>query len=513
MMRFTPEQLGMGRLFWALPDAVIVGDTRNGEIVLWNPAAERMFGYSADEAVGLSLEVLVPDVLREKHRQGLRHYGATGHGHIIDSQTPVEVPALCKDGRQVMVELRLSPIAELDSPSLHYVLAVIRDVTERARARAEIQILNEELERRVGERTRRLETTLAERDAILAQMVEGVVIADFDGRIIFANRSASSIIGTITIGDMVASAARQYLAFPSSGHEPGDDFLSLTPALHGETVIDAASRLQRSDGRAIIVRGSAAPVRTEEGTAVGAVAIFRDATVQHEVDSQKDAFLSLVAHELRTPITVVRGNLQLLGRLLEHRTPQVDRRLDVVHRQVDNLIALINDLLDLSRIQTGHMQCRLAPLNLTDLAHSVVDEMAILYVDRIVRLYNPGAMDVEGDPLRLRQVLVNLIDNAFQHGPSDTEVTITIELEGGSVVTYVRDEGPALPPEERARVFEHFYRLPTEKTETGGLGIGLHISRGIVEAHGGRIWVDDDDHSSFAFSLPALGTRAETEQA
>jgi len=307
-------------------------------------------------------------------------------------------------------------------------------------------------------------------------------------------------------------AARQYLASPSSGHAPGDDFLSLTPALRGETVIDAVSRLQRSDGRAIIVRGSAAPVRTDEGTVVGGVAIFRDATVQHEVDSQKDAFLSLVAHELRTPITVVRGNLQLLDRLLEHRTPQVNRRLAVVHRQVDNLIALINDLLDLSRIQTGHLQCRLTALDLTDLAHSVVDEMVMLYINRIVRLNAPGVMDVEADPLRLRQVLVNLIDNAFQHGPSDTEVMVSIELEGGSVVTRVRDEGPALPPEERARVFERFYRLPTEKTETDGLGIGLHISRGIVEAHGGRIWVDDADQASFAFSLPALGTRAETEQ-
>lgn len=240
MISITPEQLGMGRLFWALPDAVIVGDTRSGDIVLWNPAAERMFGYSADEAVGLPLEVLVPDVLREKHRQGLRHYGATGHGHIIDSQTAVEVPALCKDGRQVSVELMLSPIAKLDSPSHHYVLAVIRDVTERARSRAEIQILNEELERRVWERTQRLQTTLAERDTILAQMVEGVVIADIDGRIIYVNRSASSVIGTITVGDMVASVARQYLASPSSGHAPGDDFLSLTPALRGETVIDAA---------------------------------------------------------------------------------------------------------------------------------------------------------------------------------------------------------------------------------------------------------------------------------
>ena len=116
--------------------------------------------------------------------------------------------------------------------------------------------------------------------------------------------------------------------------------------------------------------------------------------------------------------------------------------------------------------------------------------------------FEPSSISIVGDAIRLRQVLVNLIDNAFKYGPPGTEVTITVEDERTSVATFVCDEGPPLPLPERERIFDRFYRVPfSPEARAGGLGIGLYISRGIVEAHGGRIWVADEDHSSFAFSL------------
>ena len=130
-----PEDLGFGLLFPAVRDAVIVGDARTGRIVLWNPAAERLFGYAAAEAVGMPLEALVPDRLRDRHRDGIAAYAVTGHGALIEAAEPVDVPALRKDGTEVAVELSLSPIA--DGPPRAYVVAVIRDATARRRLAAE----------------------------------------------------------------------------------------------------------------------------------------------------------------------------------------------------------------------------------------------------------------------------------------------------------------------------------------------------------------------------------------
>jgi PAS domain S-box-containing protein len=131
----SPSDLGIGRLFEHVRDAVVVTDAGSGRIVLWNPAAEQMFGYSAAEAAGMLVEVLVPESHKPRHRAGLAHYFATGHGAIVDARTVVEVPALCKSGKQITVELSLNPIHDTDATG-PFVLAIIRDVSERVELRA-----------------------------------------------------------------------------------------------------------------------------------------------------------------------------------------------------------------------------------------------------------------------------------------------------------------------------------------------------------------------------------------
>jgi PAS domain S-box-containing protein len=132
----SPGDLGIGRLFEHVRDAVVVADTGSGRIVLWNPAAELMFGYSAAEAVGMLVEALVPASHKPRHRAGLAHYCSTGHGTIVDAGTVVEVPAVCKSGKQITVELSLNPMHDV-VPNRQFVLAIIRDVSERVELRAE----------------------------------------------------------------------------------------------------------------------------------------------------------------------------------------------------------------------------------------------------------------------------------------------------------------------------------------------------------------------------------------
>jgi len=208
-----PEDLGFGRLFERIRDAVIVAEARTQRIVLWNPAAAKMFGHSTEEALQLRVEALVPAPLKAAHRTGIARYAETGHGPYIDSEALLDLPAVRRDGEELRVEMSLNPIHpvhEEDDSEARFVLAVIRDVTGRKRAEEEIRQLNKDLEGRVEERTSQLETTIAQLESnqrelrqseeIFRLLVEGVreyaiFMLSPDGRVISWNEGAERIQG------------------------------------------------------------------------------------------------------------------------------------------------------------------------------------------------------------------------------------------------------------------------------------------------------------------------------
>jgi PAS domain S-box-containing protein len=158
-----PQDLGIGRLFERIRDAVIVADAESQRIMLWNPAAARMFGYSSSEALELKVEALVPEPLKAQHRAGIARYAKTGHGSYIDSHKVLNLPAVRKDGEHISIELSLGPISpvhEVDRSGGRFVLAIIRDITERKRIEEEVRQLNKDLESRVAERTEQLKNAM-----------------------------------------------------------------------------------------------------------------------------------------------------------------------------------------------------------------------------------------------------------------------------------------------------------------------------------------------------------------
>lgn len=211
--RLRPEDLGFGRLFERIQDAVIVADAETQRIVLWNAAAARMFGYSASEALKLRVEELVPEPLKDAHRAGITRYARTGHGQYIDSDAPLDFPAVKKNGEEISVELSLSPIRpvhEADGDEARFVLAIIRDVTKRKGAEEAVRQLNKDLENRVKERTSQLEATIAELESnqkelrqseeIFRLLVEGardyaIFMLGPDGRVVSWNEGAERIHG------------------------------------------------------------------------------------------------------------------------------------------------------------------------------------------------------------------------------------------------------------------------------------------------------------------------------
>src|SRR5215211_4597404 len=211
--RLRPEDLGFGRLFERIQDAVIVADAGTQRILLWNAAAARMFGYSVTEAMKLRVEALVPEPLKAAHRAGIARYAETGHGPYIDSDAPLDLPAVRKNGEEFNVEMSLSPVRpvhESDGEGPEPVLAIIRDVTVRKRAEEEVRQLNRNLEGRVAERTSQLEAAVAELESHQRELrqseerfrilVEGVrdyaiFMLGPDGRVVSWNEGAERIQG------------------------------------------------------------------------------------------------------------------------------------------------------------------------------------------------------------------------------------------------------------------------------------------------------------------------------
>jgi len=221
----------------------------------------------------------------------------------------------------------------------------------------------------------------------------------------------------------------------------------------------------------------------------------------------KDEFLSIASHELRTPVTSIKGYTQLAKTLIrENDLSTSEEYLDIALDQIDRMSRLILELLDVSRIETGRLDIRREPIPWTAFVSDVVHRHHTAVSDRRFQLNLPvGHKRVLGDRDRLEQVLGNLMENAVKYSPDGSEILVTVEDRGDQVVTSVADRGIGIPTDELGQVFERFHRgRQVSSTNYGGLGLGLYITKQIVERHGGTIWVEsrEGQGTTFSFSLP-----------
>jgi len=364
---------------------------------------------------------------------------------------------------------------------------------------------------RVEELATQLGHQAAELGAIIEAMADGVFVCDPSAHITRLNKAASTLLGLpvgAAAGLTVADIGEMVQLRAGDGEPLAQADIPLLCALRGETRTDLLTVItQVRTGTEVRLRISSAPIRDQRGNIVGAVAVSRDVTELDRLERQKDEFLSVASHELKTPLTSLKGLAQITRRRLERGGHTEAAHLAGMERAIVRMELLVNDLLDISRIESGKLALRTEREDLTALCRQVVEEQTAA-TNRSVHIDLPAeAILVDLDADRISQVLTNVLSNAFKYSPTDQSVTLRLQQTADEVRVAITDRGPGIPKAEMPYLFERFYRVPGIDVQAGsgvGLGLGLYISHEIMERHGGRIWVENnlDGGATFTIALP-----------
>jgi PAS domain S-box-containing protein len=382
----------------------------------------------------------------------------------------------------------------------------------RAISNAQLYLCVSQTAQELGRALRREQEEASESQAILQSIADGVVVTDAHGRIIRINPAAERILGAERQAVLGQHVRNVFAIFEPEGREQmlrTMKALASNPTAGRQTrqIIRSKLVLERST-----VSAHLAPVIDHHQGFMGIVSVFRDITREVQADIAKTEFVSTVSHELRTPLTSIKGYTDLLlsgamGLLSEGQ----QQFMSIVRKNADRLTALINDLLDISRIESGRVKLEVHPMRIQDAVWDVVESLRAQIEAKglALRVEVPDNLPlVQGDRDRLTQVLNNLLSNACRYTPRG-EVAIVVSEMPGVLRVDVSDTGIGIEREDQSRIWDRFFRAAHPVVEeAGGTGLGLAIVRMFVEMHSGRIWLDSEPGrgSTFTFILPTIET-------
>ena len=478
-------------------DDAIVSKTLEGVITSWNRGAEKMFGYSAPEAIGQSIRLIIPLERDAEEDDVLAHIR---RGEKIDH---FETVRQAKDGRKVDISLTVSPVKDAQGQIIG-ASKVARDITLRKRA-------DEDRERLAA-------IVDSSDDAIVSKTLEGIITS--------WNRGAEKMFG-YSAAEAIGQSIK--LIIPLERHAEEDDVLA--HIRRGEKIDHFETVRQAKDGRKVDISLTVSPVKDAQGRIIGASKVARDVSERKRTEAErarlitqeqgarraaeeanqlKDDFLATVSHELRNPLNSIVGWAGLLrsGNLDEKTSA---RAIEAITRAAQAQDQIINDLLDVSRIISGRLRLDIRPLQLVEVLESAIDTMrpaAEAKQIRLQALLDPVAGPMAGDPDRLRQVFWNLISNSVKFTPRDGRVQILLQRINSHIEIIVSDTGIGIEPEFLPYVFDRFRQGDSgTNRQSSGLGLGLAIVRHLVELHGGTVRAQSKGHgqgASFTVRLPTL---------
>jgi PAS domain S-box-containing protein len=343
--------------------------------------------------------------------------------------------------------------------------------------------------------------------AIFQQSDEGILTVDTALRIIDFNPAMERLMGWLeseVLGRFYYEVLRPR---DRQGNELGLEGSPILQAFAGRDVVNRELVVSARDGQRFDVSVTASCVRSSKGEPISGILTIRDVTREREQEEQRSTFISVISHELQTPIAIIKGYASTLARAdAVFDTEAFRLRLNAIEEEADRLNKLVGNLLYASRIQAGGLQMDITALDLSHLITTVVHRLQVKSPDVKVELNLPPNLPiVMADRDRIEEVLQNLLDNAIKYSPDRRELTVVCRATGDEVIVSVSDVGMGISLREQEQIFNRFHRAGGVLAgSTQGAGLGLYISRTIIEAHGGHIWVESTLHqgSTFSFSLP-----------
>jgi len=338
--------------------------------------------------------------------------------------------------------------------------------------------------------------------SFLSSMADAAVVIDTDGKVVFAN-DAIKQLAVISPDDDFDDWFTRYLERPD-----GKSFTSVESphwqALHDGLVTRGQIMVFHSTERNLWLAKTAAPIRTPDGRMLGAIVTFADVTAYHDLQVKQELFAHTVSHDLRTPLAIILGHVQLLELTIHGKDETASNHMNAISRAVRRMDVMIEDLVDAARLEGGQFHLDCEPLALQLFTNKFMQQFAhTLDVKRIVVRIPEALPAVLADETRLERIYSNLLGNALKYARSDTPVFLEGVLLDGELRIGITDQGAGIAPEDIPHLFTRFYRA-TGGRNAEGVGLGLYITNMLVEAHGGRLWAESElgKGSTFFFTLP-----------
>lgn len=511
----------------ALPDAVLIY-TADGRILRANSVARDMFSLdSRPNFATLPLEERLA-AIAPRNLDGTQvslenwHVARILRGETITGEHATEARIRSLDGQERVFGFTGAPIRN-DEGEVIGAITIVREISERwwgekekAQALARLQQRDAQLQRQA---------------AMLERTHEAIFLWELGGPIIYWNRGAELLYG-YTAAEAVGRRSHELLqTVHPMGFADFETFLRGVGEWTGELqhmtrdgrqadVLSRHQALHETDGKLYVLETSRDITERKQMERE----LSQRAAELESANRQMDEFLSIVGHELRTPLASIKPNLQLAERQIRRLTEQLEASapqpggqdslgslrtlVDRSLRQVNRMTRLVNDLTDASRIRSDRLELQLTLSDLGDIVRECIEEQRQATMGRVIQLDLPEAsVPVEVDGLRIGQVVTNYLTNALRYTPPDQPITVSVRAKDGQARVAVRDRGPGISTEEQAHIWQRFYRVPgvQHQSESGvGLGLGLFISKSLVVRHDGRIGVESKpgQGATFWFTLP-----------
>jgi PAS domain S-box-containing protein len=532
----TVDDLGQDTILAAIIDSsedAIISKNLDGIIITWNRAAERLFGYKAEEVIDKHISILIP---KERLAEEQMIISSLRAGKRIEHYETIR---LTKSGREVNISLTVSPVKNAKGVIIG-ASKIARDITKQKEAEATINKYTHQLEviNSIG-KSIAAELNI---EAILQKVTDattglsGAAFGVFFYKKVDA-KGESYMLYTLSGISKAAFEKSGYLRdtawfdiiFSGEGISRSDD-LSKDPH-YGKK----APQTGTPEGHLSVISFLAVPVVSGRGTVIGGLffghpkaGMFKDehenlvAAIAsqagialdnaklyeniHELNAKKDEFISFASHELKTPLTTISGYLQLA-----QQSPELTNNfLPKISKQVSRLSAIISDLLDISKIQAGKLDLNFTKTSLAGLLKESIETVRQIAPDHEIESEIPVEdIIVTIDNQKMNQVLINVMTNAVKYSPPHSKVLVTAIRFGSQVRISIQDSGMGIPSKLLEKIFGRFYRVAKSSSGIEGLGLGLYICKEIIENHQGRIWAESEEgkgsvfHIDFPIEMPA----------